>query len=604
MSIELIHNQIISVGLLILFAFFGGKLARKFQVGEVVGQILGGLLAGPVLLSFINPMLPSYGEALSSLHFFTFIFLSIIVFGIGDEFQMKKLRRLGSSAIVVAFIQAFTTWLFIIITFRALDFSWHTSFIIGSIGIATAPAATFVIMNRLGITGRMRSMLGGIVVLDDVIEVIVFSITIQFVLILNRGESYTSGSLFYHLFGEISFALVLGILLFFVLKLIISKRKLNSSEKTGGPVLGSEFLSRLLSEMPGRSIETLIVVTGTVSVFIGIALHYHLPFLITAITAGVLIANFHSQQVLDSLRIENATSMYTLLFFALIGANANLEAFHFSNLIPIVAYVTARAGGKLFGTWIGCLITGQEKMLRKSLPKLMLPQAGVAAIEAFYVASLLGAEGEKIFAIIIPGIIIFEIAGVWLSEKTLLKWHSWKTGGGEFISEEDMVQKNMNNRDIEFFQLLPPECLHVPFDVTSKGEAIWKLIISLQNSGAISNPGLVLEKVLQREQQGGTTLGEGIAILHCRIPHLNEPVVGLGVLPRNHTIEFTNSGSIRVDIIYIVISPEEAPGLHLQILASIARFLSNKDLRTRLRYAENEIDAMQILQEHSDEFGG
>ncbi|UCD15947.1 MAG: hypothetical protein JSV34_02540 [Candidatus Omnitrophota bacterium] len=37
----------------------------------------------------------------------------------------------------------------------------------------------------------------------------------------------------------------------------------------------------------------------------------------------------------------------------------------------------------------------------------------------------------------------------------------------------------------------------------------------------------------------------------------------------------------------------------VMVLATIASFLSNRDVRTRLRYAENELEAMKIIREHS-----
>ena|GEM_PF-5665727 len=61
--------------------------------------------------------------------------------------------------------------------------------------------------------------------------------------------------------------------------------------------------------------EAFIIIWGCVSLGVGLALHWHLPFLITAVSAGVLISNLYSRQVFESLRIENATSMYTLMFF-------------------------------------------------------------------------------------------------------------------------------------------------------------------------------------------------------------------------------------------------------------------------------------------------
>ena len=76
MSFELLYMQILCVGVLILAAHFGGRLSRRLHFGEVVGQVIGGLVAGPVLLYFLGHEFPAYREALESLHFFTFLFLN------------------------------------------------------------------------------------------------------------------------------------------------------------------------------------------------------------------------------------------------------------------------------------------------------------------------------------------------------------------------------------------------------------------------------------------------------------------------------------------------------------------------------------------------
>lgn len=602
MSFEVLYMQIICLGLLLLCALFGGRLSRKFNLGEVVGQVLGGLLAGPVFLFFLGNYFHGYAEALESLHFFTFLFLGVIVFGIGDELSLPKLKKAGKDALIICVVQAVSTWAIITVAFILLGLPKITSFIIGSIGIATAPAATFVIMNKLGIAGRMRSMLGSIVVVDDVLEVIIFSITVQVALALQKGMSVSGQGLFLPIVKDFSLAIVLGFALYLLLRAVVDRKWLRQEETEGhGPMLGHEFLSRLISEMPGPSIEILVLVGGCVSIAVGLALHWHLPFLITAICAGVLISNFYSRQVFEALRIENATSMYTLVFFALIGANARFEAFAPDNLIFIAAYVLARGVGKVCGTWVGCKLTKQEARFTHIFPRLMLPQAGVAAIEAFFVATVLGQAGDQILQIILPGLIIFEIVGVLVSEQALLKWRSWETGGGELIGEEETIKRLIENDKLKFYDLLHPECLKVPFKVNTKGEAIWDLIIMLERAGFITNPGYILEKILERERQGGTTLGEGVAILHCRVPNLIEPAIALGVLSGHENLIFSDAGNVEVNIIYMVLSPESAPELHIQILASIARFLSDTDLRTRLRYAKGIDEALEIIKEHSEE---
>jgi len=109
---------------------------------------------------------------------------------------------------------------------------------------------------------------------------------------------------------------------------------------------------------------------------------------------------------------------------------------HSGNFLFIGAYIAARTTGKMGGTWLGCKITRQGKRLTHCLPRLMLPQAGIAAVEAFFVATVLGREGETIIGIILPGIIFFEIIGVLSSERALMKWCSWVTGGGELVGKK------------------------------------------------------------------------------------------------------------------------------------------------------------------------
>jgi len=602
MSFEIFYMQILCFGVLLLAASFGGRIARRLRIGEVVGQVLGGLVVGPVFLFFLEHRIPAYGDAMRSLHFFTFVFLSIIVFGIGDELSTDKIKSIGRHSLIICFIQAVATWVLVSATFLLLGFKPTTALVIGSIGIATAPAATFVIMNKLDITGKMRNMLGGIVVLDDVIEVVVFSLTFQVAFLLHRHGDLSAGNLFFPVMKEFGFAVLLGLGIYLVLRLVLARRWLAPKQGRGprGVILGPEFLSRLISEMPGPSVEVFVIVWGLVSLGVGLALHWNLPFLITAVSAGFFVSNFYSRHVFESLRIENATSTYTLLFFALIGANANIEAFHPENFLFIVFYVAARSAGKIGGTWIGCKITHQEKRLTHCLPKLMLPQAGVAVVEAFFVAVILGESGEAILSIILPGLIIFELVGVFVSERALIKWRSWVTGGGDLIGEEEIIRDMLKREKLNIHDLIRPECLRVPLDVRSKGEAIWELIRTIQSAGFIQNAGEVLEIILQRERQGGITLGEGTAILHGRLPDITEPIVAIGVLPREHSVDFGGTGDVLIDIIYVVLSPAGRPELHLQVLAAIAKFLSDADMRTRLRYAANELEAMEIMKEHAE----
>ena len=192
---------------------------------------------------------------------------------------------------------------------------------------------------------------------------------------------------------------------------------------------------------------------------------------------------------------------------------------------------------------------------------------------------------------------------------------SFRYEGTEYVVEEGVVSLGTTTRwyIVDGVEILweegdpvPPEAPTVPDpssnakigDVGSKGEAIWELLHLLQSRGFILNAGEVLEIILQRERQGGTTLGEGIAILHGRIPAIPEPCVAMGVLPRDHGIDFGGEEEAPIDIIYMVLSPQDKPEAHLEVLATIAEFLSNSDVRAQLRGAKNELEAMRIIKKY------
>ncbi len=60
--LEHMQLQIMSVGLLILSAYTCGLIARKIKIGEVIGQILGGIIVGPHLLELFHRFLERHQE--------------------------------------------------------------------------------------------------------------------------------------------------------------------------------------------------------------------------------------------------------------------------------------------------------------------------------------------------------------------------------------------------------------------------------------------------------------------------------------------------------------------------------------------------------------
>ena len=110
----------------------------------------------------------------------------------------------------------------------------------------------------------------------------------------------------------------------------------------------------------------------------------------------------------------------------------------------------------------------------------------------------------------------------------------------------------------------------------------------------------VFETLLQRERLGSTGIGNGIAIPHGKLPAVQQPV---GLFARlEKPIDFDSVDGEPVDLVFLLLAPEEAGADHLKALARVSRFLKRADVREKLRSARgtDELYALFAGAVHSD----
>lgn len=96
----------------------------------------------------------------------------------------------------------------------------------------------------------------------------------------------------------------------------------------------------------------------------------------------------------------------------------------------------------------------------------------------------------------------------------------------------------------------------------------------------------VLDHLISREKLGSTGLGQGIAIPHCRVVDCTRPLGAL--LTLEEPIPFDAPDDLPVDLLFVLLVPEEAQQQHLDILATVAGLLSQADFCARLRAANSD----------------
>lgn len=89
-----------SVGMVLLLGLLGGKVAHRFRVPRITGYMLTGLLMGPSVLKVIS------SDTLSEIHVLNEIALGLILFAIGGEFQLSRIRALGKRIIWIGMAES------------------------------------------------------------------------------------------------------------------------------------------------------------------------------------------------------------------------------------------------------------------------------------------------------------------------------------------------------------------------------------------------------------------------------------------------------------------------------------------------------------------
>ncbi len=102
----------------------------------------------------------------------------------------------------------------------------------------------------------------------------------------------------------------------------------------------------------------------------------------------------------------------------------------------------------------------------------------------------------------------------------------------------------------------------------------------------------IFDVLMERERLGTTGVGHGIAIPHGKLPDLSS-VFGM-FAQLDKPVNFDAIDEQPVDLIYLLLAPENAGADHLKALARVSRMLRDKRLCAKLRGC-NSADSLYAL---------
>ncbi len=142
--------------------------------------------------------------------------------------------------------------------------------------------------------------------------------------------------------------------------------------------------------------------------------------------------------------------------------------------------------------------------------------------------------------------------------------------------------------------LLMPEGVFASLRVKNKKQALQELAGKAARLTSLDER-FIFDALLQRERLGSTGVGRGIAIPHARLPGLDKIATVFAQL--EDPIDFDCADGEPVDLVFVLLAPEQAGADHLKALARISRVLRDAQTLEKLRAARDRAALYSVLTE-------
>jgi Kef-type K+ transport system membrane component KefB len=313
---------------ILVAAKLGNELFRRLGQPPVVGEILGGVLAGPAVLGVY--------EVNAETELFAEIGVVLLLFQVGLETRLHDLLRVGGTSLAVGVLGVALPFAGGFAAAELAGGGLSEAIFLAAALTATSVGITSNVLRDLGaLRTRSGRIILGAAVIDDVLAIMILSVALGL-----AAGSFSAASVASLL---VVAALFVGVVALGGTRLLRRRRSL---------LTDPEFAETPL--LPG-----MIVMLGLAALasFIGLAA------IIGAFLAGMVVGESSERHALEA-EVAPVAAFFTPFFFGFIGAQVDLAGLASIEAILLLAGVTALAvATKFIGAFIGAWREGRDRAL-------------------------------------------------------------------------------------------------------------------------------------------------------------------------------------------------------------------------------------------------
>ena len=310
--------------IIMIVASIMAMISYKLKQPMVIGYIIAGMIIGP----FTPPF--SLISNFDVLNLFAEIGVILLLFVVGLEFPLEKLRKIGKKALVIASSEAFGTFAIGYLVCQALNYSLSDSLFLA---LAISVTSTVIVMRILEELGMIK---------EDASVVILGVAVIEDIIIISMLAILQSVSVSGELYG-IELVVSIGTVLAFI---------------GGALFIGSKTVPKFVN-LIGKTNQHDVLIVAIIGVAFGlsfVAFEIGISVATGAFFAGVLIAESKVHSVTRVLTTP-IKDVFGAVFFVSVGALMDITQLPLF-IVPALILILVSIGAKFFTVYFAARSQG------------------------------------------------------------------------------------------------------------------------------------------------------------------------------------------------------------------------------------------------------
>ena len=403
---ETTYNFLLDLALILLTTKILGLVTRRYNMPQVVGALLAGLLMGPACLNILHET--------TFIHDAAEIGVVVLMFCAGMETDIDELKKSGKASFVIALLGVLAYFFNKpgIIDSDAGASAFLQNIFIGVILTATSVSISVETLKEMGkLKTHSGNAILGAAIIDDILGIIALTIVTSM-----ADSSVSLGMVLLKIVGFFAFALIAGVAFYY------------------GYKKWEELTNRPLHRHAIMVFVFCLLLSYCAEVFFGVA------DITGAFVAGLVVSKTQRTQWLASKFDTISYMLLSPLFFASIGIKVVLPAMNgkvvgFTVVLVIVAVLT-----KVLGCGLGAKVCGYKNYQCARIGVGMISRGEVALIVADK-GSALGLMGSSFLGPVVIVVVITTIITPILLKFVFRFGPNGASGTGALASNYEQIEK-------------------------------------------------------------------------------------------------------------------------------------------------------------------